>query len=159
MPAKISSIAVFPVFSLELHQVKRVLPRSLQFFAVAQRHSSNDAEGEEEEDFSVVVAGGGVVGEDEGDEELEEVAQREGHPIVAVYALSDLLPEDQQGYVGNDDHQSSQTDRVYCVENDVDVFTVRRHYHHEGADVHDGSHKKEDFEPNSRRQKPPYDSK
>ena len=76
---------------------------------VTDEHAGDDAECKEEEDFSVIVAGGWVVGEDERDDELEEVAEGKCHPVVTIDALSDLFAENEQRYVGEDHHQPAQT--------------------------------------------------
>ena len=82
----------------------------MQFLAVAKDHPSDDAEREEEENLSVVVVCGWVVGEDKRDYKLEQVTEGKCHPVVTVDTLPDLLAEDEQRYVGKDDHQSAEAD-------------------------------------------------
>ena len=122
----------------------------MQLLSVAKHQSSDNANSEEEQDLSIVVTGCRVIGEYEGDKELKEITERKSNPIIAVYAFSYLLAEDQQGHVGEDDHQPSQTDRVYGVKYYVKSFTVCQHNHDKSSNIHDGSSTIQNFETDSR---------
>ena len=56
--------------------------------------------------------------------------------------VTDFLAEDDESHIREDDHQSSQRNRVESVEDQVDSLVERGHDDDERAQVHDGgSHK------------------
>lgn len=77
---------------------------------------------------------------------MEKVAQGKDDPVVCVDLVSDFFTKNDEGHVGEDDHQSSQGYRIESVEDEVDSFVERGHDDDERAQVHDCSRDEEVLE-------------